>query len=248
MSSIFAFGSTASPNRSEISRTRSIGLADVEENVDVPRLVAEHDVLGDRHHRDQHEVLVHHAHARLDRGARRSELHVLVADLDLALVGVVQAVEDVHQRRLAGTVLAEQGVHLALAEIEADVVVRDDAGEALRDVASSRARWGACHVIERRFYGSERRFAQSAAALPAKPAHGRGPKTREGRPPGLPSRRSYPSCGSTSPWSECPSACRCASSARAPSPQRRSPSGPSARSCRVRRHRRGPRRSCCRSP
>ena len=34
---------------------------------------------------------------------------------DLALVGLVEAVEDVHQRRLAGAVLAEQGVHLAAA-------------------------------------------------------------------------------------------------------------------------------------
>ena len=56
-------------------------------------------------------------------------------DPDLALVGVVEPVEDVHQRRLAGAVLAEQRVHLALAEIEADVVVGDDAGEALRDPA-----------------------------------------------------------------------------------------------------------------
>ena len=54
---------------------------------------------------------------------------------DLALVGVVEAVDDVHQRRLAGAVLAEQRVHLALAQVEVDAVVRDDAGEALRDPA-----------------------------------------------------------------------------------------------------------------
>ena len=61
--------------------------------------------------------------------------HGLAADLDLALVRVVEPVEDVHQRRLAGAVLAEQGVDLALAEVEVDVVVRDDPGKALRDVA-----------------------------------------------------------------------------------------------------------------
>ena len=49
--------------------------------------------------------------------------------------GVVEPVEDVHQRRLARAVLAEQRVHLALEEVEADVVVRDDPREALRDVA-----------------------------------------------------------------------------------------------------------------
>ena len=48
-------------------------------------------------------------------------------------VGPVQPVEDVHQRRLPGPVLAEQGVNLALPQIEVDSVVRDDAGEPLRN-------------------------------------------------------------------------------------------------------------------
>ena len=56
-------------------------------------------------------------------------------DPDLALVGPVEPVEDVHQRRLAGAVLAEQRVHLARLEVEVDVVVGDDAGEALGDAA-----------------------------------------------------------------------------------------------------------------
>ena len=63
-----------------------------------------------------------------------AEAHGLSLDQDLALVGVVEPVEDVHQRRLAGAVLAEQCVHLALEQVEADVVVRDDPREALRDV------------------------------------------------------------------------------------------------------------------
>ena len=50
-------------------------------------------------------------------------------DPDLALLGRVEPVEDVHQRRLAGAVLAEERVHLALAQVEADVVVGDDARE-----------------------------------------------------------------------------------------------------------------------
>ncbi len=113
-----------------------VGLAEVEQGAPgVRRLGGEHDVLGHRHHGDQHEVLMHHSHAGLDRGTRRAELHRLAGDDDLALVGVVQPVEDVHQRRLAGTVLAEQRVDLALPQVEVDVVVRDGAREALRDVA-----------------------------------------------------------------------------------------------------------------
>ena len=76
-------------------------------------LVAEHDVLGDGEDRDEHEVLVDHADAGGDRVAGAGEvLHHVVED-DLALVGRVEAVEDVHQRGLAGAVLAEQRVDLA---------------------------------------------------------------------------------------------------------------------------------------
>ena len=61
--------------------------------------------------------------------------HGLALDEDLALVRVVEPVEDVHQRGLAGAVLAEQRMHLACAEVEVDVVVREDAREVLRDAA-----------------------------------------------------------------------------------------------------------------
>ena len=44
--------------------TRCSAPREVEEHAAVRRLVAEDDVLGDRHHRDQHEVLVHHADPR----------------------------------------------------------------------------------------------------------------------------------------------------------------------------------------
>ena len=79
----------------------------------------------------------------------------LPVEQDLALVGLVEPVEDVHQRRLAGAVLAEERVHLALAQVEVDVVVREDAGEALRDAAEledGRGRIG----HEARFYGETR--------------------------------------------------------------------------------------------
>ena len=128
-----------------------LGRRVVEQDAVVHRLGREHDVLGDRHHRDQHEVLVHHADAVLDRGLRRAELGRLAVDQDLALVRPVEAVEDVHQRRLAGAVLAEQRVHLALAQVEVDAVVRDDAGEALRD--PTKLENGPLVHSARRFYG-----------------------------------------------------------------------------------------------
>ena len=62
-----------------------------------------------------------------------------------AVVGPVEADEDVRERALAGAVLAEQRMHLAGQEIEVDAVVRDDAREALRDPAQLEDGRGVSH-------------------------------------------------------------------------------------------------------
>ena len=63
----------------------------------------------------------------------------LAVDEDLALVGLQQPVEHVHQRRLAGAVLAEQRVDLTGLDDEVDVVVGHEAAEALRDAGQLQA-------------------------------------------------------------------------------------------------------------
>ena len=78
-------------------------------------------------------MLVHHADAGPDGVLGRGELDRLSVQEDLALVVPVQAVEDVHERGLARSVLAQEGVHLAAFQVEIDSVVGDDAGEAFRD-------------------------------------------------------------------------------------------------------------------
>ena len=98
----------------------------------VPLLVAEDDVLEDGEVVGEHEVLVHHADADRDRVAGRVKLPRAV-DRDGALVGTLHAVEDLHQGRLAGAVLADDGVDRAAPRPEVDVVVGDDTGEALGD-------------------------------------------------------------------------------------------------------------------
>ena len=97
------------------------------------RLLTEHDVLGHRHHRHEHEVLVDHPDPQRDRGRRRADLHLLPVDEDLALVGGVQAVQHRHQRRFAGAVLTEQRMDLARHHVEVDPVVGDDRAEPLGD-------------------------------------------------------------------------------------------------------------------
>ena len=57
----------------------------------------------------------------------------LAFPVDLPRVARVRAREDLHQGRLAGAVLPDQGVHLTLAHLQVDVVQRAHAGEALAD-------------------------------------------------------------------------------------------------------------------
>ena len=67
--------------------------------------------------------------------AGAGELHRLAAQDDLALVGLIQPVQDVHQRALASAVLAQQHVDLARLLGKRHVVVGQHAGEALGDAA-----------------------------------------------------------------------------------------------------------------
>ena len=110
------------------------GGRDVEEGA-LARLAPEHDVLCHGHDRDEHEVLVDHSDPQPDGLARRRDLDRLAVDEHLPLVGLVKAVEDAHQRRLACAVLPEQRVDLAAPEVEVDGIVGDDVPEALRDPA-----------------------------------------------------------------------------------------------------------------
>jgi hypothetical protein len=76
---------------------------------------------------------MHHADSVLDRVLRRVERDLFALDPDLAFVGPIEPVDDVHQRRLARAVFTEECVHLPPNEVEIDRVVRDHAGEVLRD-------------------------------------------------------------------------------------------------------------------
>ena len=111
----------------------AVRLLAVEEDAVGHRLLAEEDVLGDGEHRHEHEVLVDHADAAGDRVGRPVDRDGRAVEQDLALVRDGQPVQDVHEGRLAGAVLAEQGVDLAGPQVEADVVVGEHAGIAFRD-------------------------------------------------------------------------------------------------------------------
>jgi hypothetical protein len=80
-------------------------------------------------------VLVHHADAEADRLLAGADLAHRAVEHDVAAVGMVVAVQDAHQRRLAGAVLAHQAMDGALGDREADIRIRLHGAEVLGDAA-----------------------------------------------------------------------------------------------------------------
>ena len=113
----------------------AVRLLAVEEDRPGHRLLAEQDVLGNREDGDEHEVLMDHVDPARDCVRRAGDRRLPAVEQDYSLVRSGKAVEDIHQRRLAGAVLAEQRVDLAWPDLEVDVIVGDDARVALRDAA-----------------------------------------------------------------------------------------------------------------
>ena len=96
---------------------------------------AQDDVLQDGEGLHQHEVLVHHADPGRERVLRAPDRGRPAAHEDLAPVGPMIAVEDAHQRGLAGAVLADDAVDRAGPDRQADVLVGVDLAEPLVDAA-----------------------------------------------------------------------------------------------------------------
>ena len=95
----------------------------------------EHDVLGDAEVIDQSEVLVNEPHVEAVGVARRSELEWLAVHRGRCSgIGLVVPGEHLDERRLAGSVLADERVDLSFGDGHADVVEDDLTGERLRQV------------------------------------------------------------------------------------------------------------------
>ncbi len=97
---------------------------------DVP---AHHHVLERRHFREQADVLEGAGNARLGHQVHRLGLVGLARQLEGAAVGRVQPGDDVEEGRLAGAVGADQAIHLAALDGDADVRERLQAAETLGD-------------------------------------------------------------------------------------------------------------------
>jgi hypothetical protein len=72
-------------------------------------------------------MLEHHADAAIDGLARIGEADQFAIQPDFALVGMLDAEQDLHQGGFAGAVLADHGMHLAGIDREVDAIIGDDA-------------------------------------------------------------------------------------------------------------------------
>ena len=98
-----------------------------------PAFGAEQQVLQHRERLDQHEVLVDHADAGRDRVLGALDPAFPAGDADAAAIGLIEAVEDVHQGRFAGAILADDAVNRAGRDAQVDALVGVDRAEMLVD-------------------------------------------------------------------------------------------------------------------
>ena len=99
------------------------------------QLVAQEQVRVDRELRDQREVLVDGLDPVRAGVLDRVEADALAADQHVAPVLLVEAAQDLDERALAGSVVADEPEHLALAQDEVDAAEDDDRAEPLRHAA-----------------------------------------------------------------------------------------------------------------
>ena len=138
-----ASGSTLKPSRAIVSMLLLPRSPPVDEAEAVLRQAPEAQVLGHRQMRRQHHLLVDHRDAELEHALRATAARSLSpATTIVARIGLIGAGQDLHQRRLAGAVLADQPEHLAATDFEVDIVQRDDARKALADAAHRQDRLG----------------------------------------------------------------------------------------------------------
>jgi hypothetical protein len=96
---------------------------------------AQHHVLGHGESADEGEVLADHADAVSDGRGRGVQFYGLAVDLNLALVGLIQPVQNFHQRGFARAVLAQQSMNFSGAQFQVNGVVGDKRPETFRDAA-----------------------------------------------------------------------------------------------------------------
>src|SRR5713101_4842107 len=92
---------------------------------------------------------MHHSQPELYRIAGSVDLTLLAVDQNLALIGRVEAVEDVHYGGLAGAVFADDCVDGSVGNGEADVIVGQHFAKTLADSAHFDCVSRVTHIVSR---------------------------------------------------------------------------------------------------
>ena len=87
--------------------------------------------------RSEAQLLLHHGDAEIMGLARRQRRDRAAIDQDLSAVGRKRARQQVDQRALARSILAEQGVDAACGELDRDLAKHRVAEESLRNIVRS---------------------------------------------------------------------------------------------------------------
>jgi hypothetical protein len=103
---------------------------------------ADEHVLEHGHRREELDVLERARDPAPDDAVRRRAQQALAVEGDLALVRLVQARDQVEERRLPGPVGPDQAGDLPLGHVQRDVVDRHDPAERLRHVLDREQRHG----------------------------------------------------------------------------------------------------------
>ena len=101
---------------------------------DEPPRGADEQVVHHAHRREVEGVLMQHAHAVTDGVGGRAQGHGLAVEQDLSAVGRLEARQDLHERALARSVLAQDSLDGAGGDREGDAVVGSHRAEMLVDV------------------------------------------------------------------------------------------------------------------
>ena len=126
-------GSMRTPSRRKSDSTSRAHRPAVDPAEAADGLAAHEDVLGDRQVGEERGLLVDDGDARLLRLGGRREVDVLAVEAELARVAAVEPGDDLHERGLAGAVLADEGVDRAGIEAQAAGAQGDDGAERLDD-------------------------------------------------------------------------------------------------------------------
>ena len=110
------------PISSRETRAAKLGVKSAQRPPTLPRFTADEEIPCDAHKRSNRQVLVHRSDTAVERLPGRGERRFLTFNQHLSFRLVMHARQDLDQRRLAGTIVAQEAQYLTPHEVHRHVV------------------------------------------------------------------------------------------------------------------------------